>query len=120
MRSMHLPPLPHPSGVVEGCWKLYQDRLAQGRMPFPGASQLLVAYMAWPNDEEQRNRWMATAIAFFVADHVETEPRTEPPTEYRSFELFGGLRAVADGALSYAMEKLIAIQKRWPRVADVL
>jgi hypothetical protein len=21
--------------------------------------------MAWPNDEEERNQWMATAIAFF-------------------------------------------------------
>jgi hypothetical protein len=84
-------------------------------MPFPEASQLLVAYMAWPNDEEKRNRWMATAIAFFLSAQLSTRPPSQDV-----FQLFGGLRAVADSSLSPLMEMLVRIQDRWPRVADVM
>jgi hypothetical protein len=84
-------------------------------MPFPETSQLLVAYMAWPNDEQERNRWMATAIAFFVAEQVPA-----PWSGQDMFQLFGALRAVADSSFSPMMEKLVRIQDRWPRVADVM
>jgi hypothetical protein len=119
MRGMNLPPLPKPPSNLEECWNLYVSRLERGRMPFPEASQLLTAYMAWPNDEAERDRWMATAIAFFVAQQAENGPRLESPTDV-TFELFGGLRAVADSSLSSLMDKLGAIQARWLRVADVL
>jgi hypothetical protein len=36
------------------------------------------------------------------------------------FQLFGGLRAVADSSFSPMMEKLVRIQNRWQRVADVM
>jgi hypothetical protein len=114
MRGMNLPPLPRPSSDVESCWTLYLSRIA-GAMPLPEASQLLVAYMAWPNDEEERNQWMATAIAFFVAGQV---PASWPGQDV--FQLFGGLRAVADSSFSPMMEKLVRIQNRWQRVADVM
>jgi hypothetical protein len=120
MRGINLPPLPQPPSEVEECWKLYASRLEQGWMQFPEASQLLAAYMAWPNDEAERGRWMATNIAFFLAEHAERQPRAELPTYHVAFELFGGLRAVADGSLSYVMEKLSSVQARWSRVADVL
>jgi hypothetical protein len=84
-------------------------------MPFPEASQLLLAYIAWPNDEEERNRWMATAMALFVAGRV---PALSPGQNL--FDLFGGLRTVADSSFSDIMEKLVRIQDRWPRVADIL
>src|ERR1700722_18821288 len=89
MRDMNLPPLARPPSDVEGCWTLYLSRLG-GAMPLPEASLLLVAYMAWPNDEEE------------------------------VFQLFGGLRAVADSSFSPMMEKLVRIQDRWRRVADVM
>jgi hypothetical protein len=114
MRGMNLPPLPRPPQDVEGCWTLYLSRIG-GAMPLPEASQLLVAYMAWPNDEEERNRWVATAIAFFAAKQV---PAPWPGQDV--FQLFGGLRAVADSSFSPMMEKLVRIQDRWPRVADVM
>lgn len=114
MRGMNLPTLPRPPSDVEECWTLYLSRIA-GPMPFPEASQLLVAYMAWPNDEEERNRWMATAIAFFVAGQV---PAPSPGQDL--FDLFGGLRTVADSSFSPMMEKLVRIQHRWLRVADVM
>jgi hypothetical protein len=114
MRGMNLPPLPKPPSDVDGCRTVYLSRVA-GAMPFPKASLLLIAYMAWPNDEEGRNRWMATAIAFFVPGQVPT-----PRPGQDVFELFGGLRAVADSSFSLMMEKLVRIQDRWPRVADVI
>jgi len=101
MRGMNLPTLPRPPSDVEECWTLYLSRIA-GPMPFPEASRLLVAYMAWPNDEEERNRWMATAIAFFVAGQV---PAPSPGQDM--FQLFGGLRAVTHSSFSPMMEKLV-------------
>jgi len=71
--------------------------------------------MAWPNDEEERNRWIATTIALFIAEQV---PALSP--EQDVFQLFGGLRAVAHNSLSPMIEKLVRIQDRWPRVADVM
>ncbi len=132
MRGMNLPPLPGPPSAIDECWKLYVHRLEHGAMPFPEVSQLLVAYMAWPNDRKNRDRWMATSIAFFVAERslkpfaLPIEPTTSEPgprsqsPDYIAFELFGGLRTVADASLSHMMRKLNAIQPRWPRVADVL
>jgi hypothetical protein len=131
---MNLPKLPAPPSTIDECWKLYAQRLDYGAMPFPEASQLLTAYMAWPNDRRNRDRWMATNMAFFLAERspkpagVSFEPNEEtsgsPPKPQSSdqvaFELFGGLRTVADASLSHMMKKLHAIQIRWPRVADVL
>jgi hypothetical protein len=88
-------------------------------MPFPAASLLLVAYMAWPNNEAERNGWMATSTASFAARQVEST-RAESPTKQVTFELFGGFRVIADSSFSYMMEKLTAVQQRWSRVADVL
>jgi hypothetical protein len=58
---------------------------------------------------------MATAIAFFLAAQVPASPPSQDV-----FQLFGGLRVVADSSLSPLMEKLVGIQDRWPRVADVM
>jgi hypothetical protein len=68
MRGMNLPKLPAPPSTMDECWKLYAQRLNYGAMPFPEASQLLTAYMAWPNDRRNRDRWMATNMAFFLAE----------------------------------------------------
>ena len=114
MRGINLPPLRRPPSDVEGAGTLYLSRIG-GAPPFPEASHLLVAYMAWPNDEQERNRWMATTIAFFVAEQI---PAPWPGQEM--FPLFGGLRTVADSSFSPIVEKLARIQDRWPRVADVM
>jgi hypothetical protein len=111
---MNLPPLPRAPSDVEACWTLYLSRIG-GAMPFPEASQFLIAYMAWPNDEEERVRWMATAIAFFT----QAQTFVTPPGQ-DVFQLLGGLRAVADSSFLRMMEKLEGIQHRWPRVADVM
>ena len=71
MRGINLPPLPRPPSDVEDCSTLYLSRLERG-MPFPAASLLLVAYMAWPNNEAEQNGWIATSTAFFAARQAES------------------------------------------------
>ncbi len=94
--------------------------LSRGGCNFPKPPNFLPHTWLGRNDEAERGRWMATNIAFFLAEHAERQPRAELPTYHVAFELFGGLRAVADGSLSYVMEKLSSVQARWSRVADVL
>src|SRR5262249_2130090 len=127
VRGMNLPRLPPPPPTINECLKLYGQRLEYGTMPFPRASQLMIAYMAWPNDRRNRDRWMATTLAFFVAEQslaagsVAAAPNASPRSgDEVAFELFGGLLTVADASLSHMMKKLGPIQKRWPRVADIL
>jgi hypothetical protein len=131
---MILPNLPAPPAAIDECVKLFARRLGQGAMPFPLTSQLMIAYMAWPNDRSNRDRWMATSLALCLAERSsnpvgsslesnreapETSPEPRSPDQI-AFELFGGLRTVADASLSHMMTKLDEIQKRWPRVADIL
>jgi hypothetical protein len=94
-------------------------------------SQLMIAYMAWPNDRVIGIvGWQRVWPFFLLSDPVgsslesnreapETSPEPRSPDQI-AFELFGGLRTVADALLSHMMTKLDAIQKRWPRVADIL
>jgi hypothetical protein len=131
---MNFPNLPAPPSAINECLNLYKQRFEHGAMPFPRASQLLIAYMAWPNDLKNRNRWMATNMALLLTGRSSNvvEAPTEPSTKAHkrpskpqsrdqiAFELFGGLRTVADASLSHMMKKLEAIQQRWTRVADVL
>jgi hypothetical protein len=131
---MNLPNLPAPPSAIDECLKLYAQRFEHRVMPFPRASQLVVAYMAWPNDRKNRDRWMATNMALFLAERspnpVEASlelstKASESPSNPQShdqiaFELFGGLRTLASASLSHMTKKLEAIQERWTRVADVL
>ena len=103
MRGMNLPNLPAPPTTVDECLKLYAQRLELGGMLFPRASQLLVAYMAWPNVRRDRDRWMATNLAFFLAEQSSSN---SPSMGQIAFDLFGGLRTVADASFSLMMKKL--------------
>ena len=97
--------------------------LEHGVMPFPRASQLMVAYLAWPNDRKQRDRWMATTLALFIAEGDRTGSAAQPNLrlgDQSAFELFGWLRTVADVSLAQMTRKLEPIQKRWLHVADIL
>jgi hypothetical protein len=58
---------------------------------------------------------MATTTALFIPARA-----SAPSPEHDLLHLFGGFSTVADTALSHLMEKLKAIQQRWPRLADVL
>jgi hypothetical protein len=113
MGEMHLPPeISIPFDVKEAIG-LYRKRLNMGvRVPIE-LSQLLLAYMAWPIDENCRNSWMASATARRLA-HAEELPISHPMTQ------FGGLEAVTDEAFNAVSARLTAETKRWAPVADVL
>jgi hypothetical protein len=112
MRVMNLPGFDVPNSA-DSAIALYKARL-QGSplVPLPG-SHLLLAYLAWPNDERQRNSWMATNLA-----RLQIEQTTVSPS-LNTFDSFGGLRAVSEPAFDSLVGELTAIGKKWAPVADV-
>jgi hypothetical protein len=76
-------------------------------------SQLLLAYMAWPNDPESQSRWMASGIAQQLAHRGSLSTPS-------LISLFGGLEAVAAEALDATAGRLAAEMRSWPAVADVV
>jgi hypothetical protein len=77
------------------------------------ASPFLVAYMAWPNDANKREQWMAATIARYLTDHRE---RSEPLSIFHSF---GGLRAISDPAFNAIADDLSSIEMGWQAAADI-
>ena len=77
-------------------------------------SRLLVAYLTWPNDEQQRNSWMATNLA-----RTQIGLKIDASTPFGVFENFGGLKAVSAPAFELLVSDLTATGKKWAPVADV-
>jgi hypothetical protein len=114
MRVMNLPDFDVPSSA-DSAIALYKARL-QGNLLVPLAvSHTLLAYLAWPNDERQRYRWMATNLA-----RLQVGPKIDASSPLSVVEIFGGLKAVADPAFELLVGDLTAIGKKWAPVADVL
>jgi hypothetical protein len=128
---MNLALLPTPAASTDEFFEIYRARLKGGKMPFPRAAQLLVAYAAWPNNRKRRDQYMATNLAFFLSnpnlsggvqfDDVQSpdELLTTDLRDRVGFELFGGLQTVAEVSLSSLQDDLGKIQNNWPRVADI-
>jgi hypothetical protein len=70
MREMNLPPLPSAPESADQRTELFFRRLDSGLMPFRQASNLIIAYLAWPNEEKPRDQYMAASIGLEVA-HLE-------------------------------------------------
>ena len=90
MRTLNLPAL--PAGAVSGeDWEdVYWERYRACRIPWPRVSVVLMAYLAWPNDEERRNTFIATCLALFSAALAEEAlPHSE------ELASFGGVAAIA-------------------------
>src|SRR5438067_1327093 len=58
MRFMQLPCFPTPP-IVGNFYLLLHNRLASETTPYWDHGVHLIAYMAWPNDEERRQLWSA-------------------------------------------------------------
>jgi hypothetical protein len=120
MRQMNLPELaPVPESIKE-LVALVAERL-NGPMPFPRVSSMLIAYMAWPDDEATRNWWMLVQLARLIAASgakLSAEPTASQTLA--AFESFGGLWGLADAADVKLQDELVRIQHRWVYVADVL
>lgn len=127
MRNMDLPNLSAPPSDVEGCLRIYAERVEQAVVPYPEASYALIGYTAWPNDEDQRNRWMATMLGRSIAREppelalaMFTSADTSLPGKLADFERSGGIGVLSEISFSHMTQDLGRTQKRLWRVADIL
>src|ERR1700738_2727940 len=98
MRTMDLPKVTIPSDYEDALGR-YRTRL-NSRLRVPNVlSQSLLAYMAWPDDEDFRNSWMRSIIAQRLG-HGGKLSISHPISN------FGGLEAVAGEALDAACDRL--------------
>jgi hypothetical protein len=112
MRVMDLPKVSIPSDHQDAIGR-YRARLSSGLRTPSALSQTLLRYMAWPEDEDKRNTWMASVIARRLT-HGEKLSVPHPIMQ------FGGLEAVTGTALNAISDALTTETKRWAPVADVL
>jgi hypothetical protein len=110
MRAMKLPQLVIPDSL-DFAVGLYTSRLRSALRVSVQASAFLTAYLAWPNDEQKRNSWVATILARSLK-----EKKSESGS---IFESLGGLKAVAEPAFDSLAGELRVIQSKWTPVADV-
>jgi hypothetical protein len=120
MRTMQLPNIPIAAQSSEECIKLYCERLSASEARWPQASVLLTAYLAWPNDEERRNSFVATYLARFncPSDGEANQASVESHATL-SLEKFGGLNAVAKVAFDQLTDEIRQVQRKWLWVADI-
>jgi hypothetical protein len=120
MRWMNLPELAPVPETIPELVALLAERL-NGSMPFPRLSSMLVAYMAWPEDQSNRDGWMAVLLARLLDASGATLSASEGGSRtLAALEMFGGLRALADAADDKLLDRLETAQRHWPHVADVL
>lgn len=119
MRIMNLPKLPAQPNSAEACIKLYVERSTADNAPLPHISVLLTAYLSWPDNEDRRDSFVATCLARLG---VPSEKRSEdPPVDSNAtFEMFGGVNALANVAFDQLSAEIAQIQRRWLLVADIL
>ena len=125
MRVMYLPELPAGPNSVEDCVGLYSNRLPADDALWPHVSLLLIAYMAWPNDEPARDSCVATYLARSIhnsdggtAGDIPVA-KASKSRDWITFEKFGGLGAVAKPAFDHLTEEIARVQRRWLLVADI-
>jgi hypothetical protein len=93
MRVMNLPHLASVPNSLPEIVTLLAERL-NGPMPFPRLLWLLVAYMAWPEDQGKRNGSMVVHLArLFVASGATLSADAGGSQTLAAFEMFGGLEA---------------------------
>jgi hypothetical protein len=121
MRRMNLPILPAVPDTLPETVNLLAERLNGQMMPFPRLSTLLIAYMAWPEDEGNRDGWMVVHLARLLhASGAKLSADAGGAQTLRAFEIFGGLEALADAAGDKLQDRLMRIEGRWLHVADIL
>ncbi len=120
MRTMNLPKLPAQPNSAEECIKLYVERAAADNAPLPHISALLTAYVSWPHNEDRRVSLVASCLARLgpPSDKRANEPALESLPDV-TFEMFGGMNAIASAALDQLSGEIGQAQRRWLWVADI-
>jgi hypothetical protein len=120
MRIMNLPGLHKPLSSADECVRTYSERLGADNAPSPHVSVLLTAYLAWPNNEDRRNSFVASFLARLGVppEKQPDEPAMEPRADV-TVEMFGGIKAITNAALDQLVVEIGQIQRRWLFVADI-
>jgi hypothetical protein len=121
MRTMHLQSvLPIAVRSRDECIALYSERLSADHAGSPEASVLLTAYMAWPEDEERRNGFVATHLVRCQSPSEEKTGGASSELQTNTlFEMFGGVSAIAKPAFDQLTDELSQLQRKWLWVADI-
>jgi hypothetical protein len=119
MRIMNLPNIPVGAQSPEERIAAYLDRLKANEALWPAVSILLTAYLAWPNDEERRNSFVATHL--LRLSNSSGKEASEPVASHASIplEAFGGLNAVAEVAFDQLADDIGQVQSKWLITADI-
>ncbi len=75
-------------------------------------SPYLLAYMAWPNDDSERDQWIAAIRAAGLLAHADAAGASDEIGHVR-------LKLIAAPALEAKAKKLEALQGAWSAVADI-
>ena len=114
-----------PSGGLAKAMRLTIERKPGGSDRITNPLTETVTYMAWPNDESERNSFVATYLARFVQNSDGSTASGTPAAiafnsgDWIAFEKFGGLGAVAKPAFDHLTERIAQVQRRWLLVADI-
>jgi hypothetical protein len=120
MRTMHLPNIPVATQSHKECNELYSERLLANDARWPNASLFLTAYLAWPNDEERRNSFVATHLVRFSGPSVEkTSDASHDSQTSTSLGMFGGISAIAKPAFDQLINEIGQVQRKWLLTADI-
>ncbi len=120
MRIMNLPELPAQPTSADECVKIYLERLPADNAPWPHVSLLLTAYLAWPNDVERRNSFVATGLARLSAPSDERGNNLPRGSHTGTVpEMFGGVNAITKAAFDQLSEEIHHVQHQWLLVADI-
>jgi hypothetical protein len=111
---MNLPEIPVTAQSRDDCIQLYLERVSANRVRWPRVSILLTAYLAWPNDEERRNTFVATCLARI--DPVKAEG---PFPNSQELDSFGGVAAIAKAAFDQLSKEIARVDRKWLMVADI-
>jgi hypothetical protein len=111
---MNLPKISVSAQSRDECIQLYLERVAANRVRWPHVSILLSAYLAWPNDEERRNSFVATCLA-----RIDLAGAEGPSVDSQELDPFGGVGAIAKPAFDQLSNEIAQVDRKWLMVADI-
>jgi hypothetical protein len=115
VRVMNLPEIPITTQSRDDCTKLYLERLSANCVCcWPHVSMVMTAYLAWPNNEERRNSFIATCLARIDAVGVE-----KASVDSQELDPYGGVGAIAKIAFDQLSNEIAQVEHKWLMVADI-
>jgi hypothetical protein len=111
---MNLPEILVTAQSRDECVQLYLERLSANCVCWPHVSIVMTAYLAWPNNEERRNSFVATCLARIDVVGVE-----KPTADSQELDAFGGVGAIAKAAFDRLSNEIAQVERKWLIVADI-